>query len=548
MEILSVKNLSFTYPECTERALNNINLTVKEGEFVVLCGASGSGKTTLLRMFKKELVPHGDRSGEVLFKNTEVTEISDRQSAEKIGFVFQKPDQQIVTDKVWHELAFGLESLGYGSDYIRLRVGEMASYFGITSIFRNKTSQLSGGQKQLLNLASVMAMSPDVLILDEPTSQLDPIAAADFIATIKRLNTELGLTVILTEHRLQDVFPIADKVVVIEKGSIIGTGSPGTVCEKLINHKISVGFPSAVRIWQGSQLGGKCPLTVKEGREFINSTFQAKNVEISSTAICTKNAVELKEVFFRYEKTSDDIIKGLSLSVKQGEHFCILGGNGSGKTTTLKVISGILRNHRGKVLINNENVTKKSADKRGTALLPQNPDEIFLNSSVRDDYIQLLAVRGIKGTTAEQKIDEIIESLDIAHLMEKHPYDLSGGELQKTAMGKILLNEPKILLLDEPTKGLDAYAKQSLKDIIKQLKSTGVTIITVTHDVEFAAETADRCGLFFDGEVLSVSVPQKFFSMNNFYTTSASRIARERFKNAVTVEQVLNAMGVKNER
>jgi len=543
VEILSIKDLTFSYPNKENFALQNVNLSINSGDFVVVCGQSGSGKTTLLRMLKKEIAPHGEKQGAVYYKGEDVEKLDDKISAQKIGFVFQKPDQQIVTDKVWHELAFGLESLGYDSDYIRLRVGEMANYFGITSLFRKKTTELSGGQKQLMNLASVMAMSPDVIILDEPTSQLDPITANDFITTLKKINDELGLTVIIIEHRLQEVFPIADKVAVMEDGKVICYDTPRNVCEKLSNHPMSQGFPSAVRIWQKSDSKGECPLTVKEGRNFINSNFSERKLPLRNTIPNTEDIITLKDVFFRYEKGGNDILSGTNLSIKKGEHFCILGGNGSGKTTTLKILAGLLKPYRGKVIIDNNKMTKKTTadfNRLGVAMLPQNPESVFLKSRVIDDYTELCKIKGIEKSDYEDKINSVAEKLGIKDLLENHPYDLSGGEIQKCALGKVLISEPKILLLDEPTKGVDAYSKLSLSKILQEIKSDGVTIITVTHDVEFASIVADRCGLFFDGEVLSSLVPQEFFSKNNFYTTASSRISRDKFANAVTVDDVVS--------
>ncbi|MEE0005757.1 MAG: ABC transporter ATP-binding protein [Ruminococcus sp.] len=543
MEILSIKDLTFSYPNKENFALQNVNLSINSGDFVVVCGQSGSGKTTLLRMLKKEIAPHGEKQGAVYYKGEDVEKLDDKISAQKIGFVFQKPDQQIVTDKVWHELAFGLESLGYDSDYIRLRVGEMANYFGITSLFRKKTTELSGGQKQLMNLASVMAMSPDVIILDEPTSQLDPITANDFITTLKKINDELGLTVIIIEHRLQEVFPIADKVAVMEDGKVICYDTPRNVCEKLSNHPMSQGFPSAVRIWQKSGGKGNCPLTVKEGRNFINLNFSERKLSLRNTIPNTEDIITLKDVFFRYEKGGNDILSGTNLSIKKGEHFCILGGNGSGKTTTLKILAGLLKPYRGKVIIDNNKMTKKTTadfNRLGVAMLPQNPESVFLKSRVIDDYTELCKIKEIEKSAYEDKINSVAEKLGINDLLENHPYDLSGGEIQKCALGKVLISEPKILLLDEPTKGVDAYSKLSLSKILQEIKSEGVTIITVTHDVEFASIVADRCGLFFDGEVLSSLVPQEFFSKNNFYTTASSRISRDKFANAVTVDDVVS--------
>lgn len=518
MEILTVKNLSFSYPNSEEPVLKDISLSVRQGELLLLCGASGSGKTTLLKMLKREISPHGKRTGEILYKNKSFAELSDRDSARKIGFVFQNPEHQLVTDKVWHELAFGLESLGYDSEHIRLRVGETAGYFGMSPIFRRDTDTLSGGQKQMVCLASVMAMSPEVLILDEPTSMLDPISAGEFIHTIKRLNSELGLTIIITEHRLQEIFPVADRVAVLENGRLLTADTPKLVCEQLKENKISLGFPTAVRIGQASKHSGDCPLTVKEGRSWLETHYKPSEIPLVQNKV-TKTVLTLKNISFRYEKNSPEVLRNVSFELREGEHFCLLGANGSGKTTLLKLIAGSLKCQRGRI----------KTEKKRISLLPQSPEVMFIADTVGED---------LSDFASAEEINHTAQKLGIAHLLSRHPYDISMGELQRCALAKLLLSKPDIILMDEPAKGLDAENKISLGKIISELRSAGITVLTVTHDVEFAAEYADRCGLFFDGELLTVAVPQEFFSVNDYYTTAASRIARGRFVNAVTAQQV----------
>ncbi len=549
MEILRIENLSFRYPETDKYALKNINLSINSGDFVVVCGESGCGKTTLLKLLKRELSPIGEKTGTVYYNGILLEDLSNKESASEIGYVLQNPDNQIVTDKVWHELAFGLENLRFPTDVIRMRVGEMASYFGIQDWFRKNTDELSGGQKQLLNLAAVMVMQPKILILDEPTSQLDPIAASDFIATLQKLNRELGLTVILVEHRLEDVFPVADKVLLLEKGELLLFDRPENIGTALKNlsqdHPMLSGMPTAVRIFGALNKNGKCPLTVKEGRDFLEENFTPEkspsvpDENISDTDI----AIELKNVWFRYEKDLPDVLKGTSIQVHKGELYCLLGGNGTGKTTALNVISGLNKAYRGKVLING----KPIKDYRGNSLyrnmlafLPQNPQTVFIKDNISDDFAEILEALEIPKAKREEKIKAISEKIGITHLLNKHPYDLSGGEQQKCAIAKMLLLEPQILLLDEPTKGLDAHSKQELKKILNELLNEGLTVLAVTHDVEFAAETAHRCALFFDGEILSANIPQKFFAENNFYTTAANRMARSLWKYAVTTEQVVS--------
>lgn len=548
MEILRIENLSFRYPGTEKRAVDSIDLSVNDGEFIVVCGESGCGKTTLLRLLKRELAPAGEKSGNIFYRGTRQEELDGRTAAAEIGYVLQNPDNQIVTDKVWHELAFGLENIGVPTEVIRRRVGEMASYFGIQEWFRKKTDELSGGQKQLLNLASVMVMQPKILILDEPTSQLDPIAASDFISTLKKLNRELGLTVILVEHRLEEVFPTADRVVLMDGGRVLLYDSPVNVGKRLgemqNSHPMLLGLPSAVRIFNALHIDYVCPLTVREGRDFLERHFAADEnaITVGEYTHSDEAAIELKKVWFRYERDLPDVLRGTSLTVYGGEFYCILGGNGTGKTTTLNVISGLNKAYRGKVIINGKPIKEyrgNSLYRNNLAFLPQNPQTVFIKETVREDYSEILETLGISKDERTEMIEAVTARVGISHLLEKHPYDLSGGEQQKCALAKMLLLKPKILLLDEPTKGLDAYSKHTLKNILADLMSDGMTILAVTHDVEFAAENADRCALFFDGEILSADVPEKFFSENNFYTTAANRIARQLCRNAVTCEQVV---------
>lgn len=552
MEILHLEDLSFCYNGAEKPAIEHISLSVNRGEFVVVCGESGCGKTTLLKLLKRELAPAGTQTGKIFYNGVLQQELDEKTSACEIGFVLQNPDSQIVTDKVWHELAFGLENMGLATNVIRRRVGEMASYFGIQGWFRKNTNELSGGQKQLLNLAAVMVMQPKVLILDEPTGQLDPIAAADFIATLQKLNRELGLTVILVEHRLEEVFPVADKVLFMENGGVLLYDCPKKIGARLSQicktHPMLQGLPSAVRIFQALNLSGECPLTVKEGRDFLEKHFLPENGACflpkagQSGDGSEEPAVELKNVWFRYEKDLPDVLRGTSLQVRCGEVYCVLGGNGTGKTTMLNVISGLNKAYRGKVLVNGKPIRQYKGNSlyRGTlAFLPQNPQTVFVKDTVEGDLTELLQALEVPKNKRQEKVAAVAEKMGVQHLLKRHPFDLSGGEQQKCAIAKMLLLEPKVLLLDEPTKGLDAYSKQALKKVLSGLKKSGLTILMVTHDVEFAAENADRCALFFDGENLSADVPERFFAQNNFYTTAANRMARGLWQYAVTCEQVV---------
>lgn len=544
MELLQIKDLNFKYASADLPALKDVSLSVSRGSFTLLCGRSGCGKTTLLRLLKREISPHGEKSGEVLYDGVQIGELDARVSAADIGFVGQNPDEQIVTDKVWHELAFGLENLGLDRPAIRRRVGEMASYFGIQNWYHKNTDELSGGQKQLLNLAAVMVMQPKILLLDEPTAQLDPIAAADFIATLKKLNTELGLTIVLAEHRLEDVFAVSDAVAVMENGRISVSGSPVEVCAEMKESSLFWGFPAAARIWSELNVDCECPLTVREGRDFLAEHFsERKGSCVTEKKLTDSESVfQAREIWFRYDKKLPDVLRGFSIDLRKGEIYSVLGGNGSGKSTALNVLAGIERPYKGKSKLFGKKISdyKRGSLYRNTlAMLPQNPKAVFLKNTVREDLYEMLKVMDIPKGEYEKTINSHAKLFEISGLLDKHPYDLSGGEQQKCAIVKLLLGDPRILLLDEPTKGMDAYSKQQFAALLFKLKEQGRTVFIVTHDVEFAAYISDRCGLLFDGEIISEGTPNEFFFGNNFYTTAASRISRDMFSNAVLCEEVI---------
>ena len=574
MASIQIRNLTFTYPLADQPALRQVNLTVEQSEFIVVCGKSGCGKSTLLRQLKKNLTPFGEREGEVLYRGTEVSELADRLSTTDIGFVQQNPDNQLVTDKVWHELAFGLESLGLSNSAIRRRVAEMASFFDMQSWFRKGVAELSGGQKQLLNLASVMVMQPKVLILDEPTSQLDPIAAEEFLKTVYKINRDLGTTVIISEHRLEDLIPMADRVVVMDEGRILADDSPWKIGDFLAGdapetrHPMFYGLPSVMKIYSacgGSRLdrglkrsgNGEriAPLTIRDGRLWLEAVLgepdaskpfdiQEESESLSPAQDSKKeetSILTMKDVWFQYDRGSEPVLRGMNLDVKQGELFCLMGGNGAGKSTTLKAAAGILRPQRGKVTVDGMAVTKENLPKLSgsvMAMVPQNPQALFTEITAEEELAEALYYRKISEAEKAKRVREMLDTMEISHLAKTHPYDLSGGEQQRLALGKILLLEPKLLLLDEPTKGLDPFFKTTLAKIFDRLKAEGMTLFMVSHDVEFCAQYGDRCAMFFDGEVASQGSAREFFAGNSFYTTTANRIVRQWNSSLVTWEEV----------
>ncbi|MGM9626296.1 MAG: ABC transporter ATP-binding protein [Eubacteriales bacterium] len=532
MELLTVENLNFTYPLCDCPALSDISFSLQRGDFAVLCGATGSGKSTLLRMLKRELTPLGEKKGRILFRGTELGTLDPKISASAVGFVMQKPEQQIVTDKVWHELAFGLENLNTPQPVIARRAAEMASYFGMESWYDRAVSDLSGGQKQLLNLASVMVMNPEILILDEPTSQLDPIAASDFISTIKKLNEDFSLTVIIVEHRLEELIPICSRLLVMEEGRLIRCGSPREVIASLDdNDDLLAAMPTAARMYHTLGCKDACPLTVREGRAYIEEHYDNRIRSLGKTSYThhAAPALEFSDVFFRYTRTAPDVLCGLRFTVYENEIYSILGGNGSGKTTSLMAAAGFLHPYGGYIRIfgkKQREYRNQSLYRDCLALLPQDVQTVFLKNTVREEL-------------EDAGADLRALPFDIGYMLDRHPYDLSGGEQQLAALAKVLAANPRLLLMDEPTKGLDAQKKNRMAEILKVLQARGVTIVLVTHDVEFSAMCADRCALFFRGNIVSEETPQHFFSENQFYTTAASRMSQSYYDDAVTVDDVV---------
>lgn len=549
MEILNLKNVSFSYPEKDDYVLQSINLTVQQGEFIVVCGESGSGKTTLLKLLKREITPYGNQSGTISYQQQNIQALDERTAAKEIGFVMQNPEKQIMTDKVWHELAFGLENIGTPTATIRQQIGELANYFGIHTWFHKKTNDLSGGQKQLLNLASVMVMEPNVLLLDEPTSQLDPIATDHFIKTLQSLNEDFGLTIILVEHELEHVLSLADKMVLLEKGTITYHDHPKHFSKFLqsTKHPMYTALPTTVKVFHTLDEDSDSPLTIREGREQLYKYYFQENVlakDEEKALPNTEKVIELKNLSFRYNRKSKDILSSLHLTVYDGEIVSLVGGNGIGKTTLLNVISGNYRPYRGKVLLRNKDIQtykRKDLFKNEIATLPQNPATLFLKNTVREDYKEVMKLLRYSDEQYKKLMNDIQTELRIEPLLDQHPYDLSGGELQRVALGKILLVQPSIILLDEPTKGLDAFAKKRLLTTLQKLKKRGLTIVLVTHDVEFSAYVSDRVGLLFDKDIISIHSPRTFYSENKYYTTAASRLARHIVDGAVTAEDIIYA-------
>lgn len=598
--IIQIRDLTFAYAAGDEPVLSDINIDIGSGEFVIIMGSSGSGKTTLLKMLKRNMIPAGRYSGRVYIYGKEADKLTDRENAAGIGYVSQDPDNQIVTDKVWHELAFGLENLGMDNVTIRKKVAEMSEYFGITGWYDREVSKLSGGQKQILNLASVMVMQPGILLLDEPTANLDPLAAIRFLDVVKRINQELGVTVVMVEHNLEHIYADADRIIAIDKGRVAANSSPKKAAADIITAGsfLIEGLPVASRLYAGYNkkngnsvvsynnvnidsnnkdnhiLSDEIPLTVKEGRRwYVNykkvygkditkgkdkiNNFAGKsiindkvikkdvlednitgnknkkrigfikknNLENKSSRKNTDNientVCQLKNVSYSYNKKLPYIIDGVDVSFKEGQITAILGGNGAGKSTMLKLIAGIIEPVRGKIISNKRII-----------MLPQDPKAVFTEVSIEEELAEVLMDKGngiYNNMPMEDKreiVEQIIEEFGLNDIRKNNPYDISGGQQEKLAIAKVLLLKPEVLLLDEPTNGLDPYFKKTLGKLLKKINAGGVTIIIVSHDLEFVDSFCDDVIMLFDRKVAAKDSTHKFLRDNMFYTTNYYRIIK----------------------
>lgn len=547
--MLKFDKVSFRYPGQSENAITDISFEIKKGEFVLLCGESGCGKTTLLRHTKKNQIPTGHGSGKMYFDGKDIEMLDDRESASFIGYVGQSPDGQIVTDRVWHELAFGLESLGYGREEMRRRIAEMSEYLGISGWYEKKTDELSGGQKQILNLASVMVMHPKMLILDEPTSQLDPVSSDRFLQNIVKLNRDFGVTILICEQRVHEVISKADRVMLMKDTKLIGFDKVPEIVSQMkeSGSKVYEALPGYMKLWQEYADEGNLPLTIRDAKLWIDSIKNSFNVETDSKKqVSTENiskAVHKKtfknnkkdillsagHLSFSYDKNK--ILKDFSIEITAEKIYAVMGGNGSGKTTALKILAGIYRAESGKI--------KRKKDLR-VVYLTQNPQTVFTEINVYDELKEVFISHkdffkneykncGRKNVEnyeffIDTKIKEMLEKMELSELSESHPFDISAGQQQRLAIAKVLLLKPEVLLLDEPTKGLDGEFKKKLADILKRMTKNGIAVILVSHDIDFCSQNADVCGLLFDGELTNMQSAEEFFANNYFYTTDICRM------------------------
>lgn len=525
---IEVRGLSFAYPGAEAPVLEGLDWRVSQGAFALLVGGTGSGKSTLLSLLKPEIAPAGTRSGELRVLGEPVADMDVRASAERVGYVFQDPENQIVCETVWHEMAFGLENLGVSRDEMRRRVAETSYFFGLEDWLHRDTDALSGGRKQLLSLAAVLALRPRVLLLDEPTSQLDPVAEKNFLHALFRVNRELGCTVVVATHQPRPMLEYATCAYRIEGGRVREVADIAS-----LGHREEL-FSGEVPGWGGSrrakngifssvsgQLGSLDPREgapgakkgLKSGKsaEFEAQIQPQDDSGAPSRAggrrILSKmhgeSATTLSEGWFRYDRVSGWVLRGLDVTFSAGAVHAIVGGNGCGKSTMLSVLAKTAKLQRGRMV----------RGAASAALLPQNPKALLVAETVHDELMEWASTCGYD----EDAVQERAAQLGLDGLDARHPYDLSGGQRQLLALAKLLLIGPELLLLDEPTKGLDLTSRRIIARALCEHAQAGGTVIMATHDLDFAEQAADDVAMMFDGEIACMEPPADFFADNVFY-------------------------------
>lgn len=525
---IEVRSLSFTYPGAAAPVLDGLDWSVPRGAFALLVGGTGSGKSTLLSLLKPEIAPTGECSGGLRVLGESVADMDARASAERVGYVFQDPENQIVCETVWHEMAFGLENLGMPQDEMRRRVAETSYFFGLEDWLHRDTDTLSGGRKQLLSLAAVLALRPRVLLLDEPTSQLDPVAEKNFLHALFRVNRELGCTVVVATHQPRPMLEYATCAYRIEDGRVREVADMGSLERRELLFSDGVlGWGAIRRAKNGvfSGVGGnlgpaepsrgvssaKNDPELDKSSGFVSQTTVLNAPEASPRAdggrILQKmhggTATTLSGGWFRYDRVAGWVLRGLDATFSAGAVHAVVGGNGCGKSTLLSVLARIAKLQRGRMV----------RGAASAALLPQNPKALLVAETVRDELMEWASTCGYDEAAARGQM----ERLGLDGLEARHPYDLSGGQRQLLALAKLLLIDPELLLLDEPTKGLDLASRRIIARALRDHAKAGGTVIMATHDLDFAEQAADDIAMMFDGEIACMEPPADFFADNVFY-------------------------------
>lgn len=550
MANIKIENLNYKYPDIDNRALKDINLEIPEGQFVLIVGGSGSGKSSLVRSIAG-LIPNfygGNYSGEIYIDNDELRNIDRRDLAQKVGMVFQDPESQLVMTNVEEEIAFGLENLELSNKLMKRRIMEVTSALSLAEYKNRFIPELSGGQKQKVAMASVLAMQPEILVLDEPTSQLDPIAGEEILTMLRRLNEDNGLTIVLIEQRLERCFHFADRIIVMDNGEIIEDDYDARNIAKWAIKDDKPFIPPLSKLFASVE-SEEIPVTVKQARMLIDSYDITKEngllmdfneKEDNEKVSKEESLVDIKNLWFTYP-SGKEVLRDVNLKIKHNSFTVVMGENGGGKTTLLKNINGLLKPSRGHVRVLGKDTKKLLIEELSSVIgyLSQDPNDYLFLPTVKEEVAFTLDKLGL---TDEGIVDDILHKLQIDTFRDNNPRDLSTGERQRVALASVLVTKPKLLLLDEPTRGLDYQLKESLGEILLNLKEEGTSIFMIAHDVEFAAEYADEIILIDEGNIIAKGDKYEMLTNSTFYSPQISKLFHNKINNIVTLKQGKNAL------
>lgn len=556
--MIKIDNFTFYYGDAEEPALRDVNLRIEDGEFVLVTGPSGGGKSSLCRCLNG-LIPHfygGKVAGSVEVQGLDVIKHSPKEMATRVGMIFQDPENQLVTLDVEREIAFGMENLAFPRDLIAKRLEESLDTLGISGLRYRQVHELSGGEKQKVAIASVLALHPEILVLDEPTSELDPKSAEEVLAITQRLNDELGITVILIEHRLDRVIQHVDRLLVLDGGGVVADGSTREILSNSYQEitRLGVGLPPIIKLAQGLKNAGisiaGLPLTVKEGRVMLNGLFQ-KPFELPAQPEekgYGKAVINVEKLWYVYPE-GPTALKSISLSVGEGEFLAIMGRNASGKTTLVKHFNGLLKPTKGGVTVDGIDTRKATVAElaRKVGFVFQNPNDHLFADTVEEEIAFSLRNQGLEGDEIELRVDEMLRRFGLEDYRSQYPRSLSGGEKQRVALASVLAVQPKVLILDEPTRGMEYRLKSDLMGLLREYTNQGNTVILVTHDVETVAEYADRVILLSEGEIVVDGRKRDVLSRALLFSPQINRLVQAFGKygvpdNILTVDELLRAL------
>lgn len=545
--MISINNFSFTYPEQSRPAVKDISLTIEKGAFALLVGESGAGKSTILRCLNG-LVPHfsgGEMSGELTVNGIDPVKATPKVMSQHVGFVFQDPETQFIVDRVEDEIAFTLENLGMEPEKMRSRVEFVLELLELKPNRLRRIDSLSGGEQQRVAIATALALQPRILVLDEPTSQLDPESARQVLEAVTRLNKQHGLTIIISEHRIERIIHFVDTLIFLQPntpGVIIGR--PQEVLSKTDL------LPPSARLGKFFNIS-PLPLTAEDGK----SLFHDHEIQKTERTVKKLSEKDPKPPFIEVEDLvvdlgSKTIINHVGLTLHKTEILVLMGPNGSGKTTLLRAIIGLLKIKSGEIKIHGESTNGLSVAQicRQAAYLPQNPNSLLFSESVADELMVSINNRHPSMDeqallSAQSHVQQTLVRTGLEGYSEMYPRDLSVGQRQRVAIGAVTITSPRILLMDEPTRGLDNTAKQSLANLLVEWRDAGMGILLVTHDVELAASIADRVALLENGVISACGDPSQVLRSSPVFTPQIAVLFPQ--TQWLTVEDAIYGLGRK---